>query len=101
MVLLLGTSFKNRVEDLFENILKSDAAPCFLLIFESSLGPHEDAKTVILLQTSLKNRFGGICEYGSQKSCAQSPKMKNARPILGSFLEPNFIKIGLWSCSVL
>ena len=55
------------------------------MIFESSLGPHEDAKTVILLNTSLKNRFGGICEYGSQKSGAQRPKMKKAHLILAPF----------------
>ena len=40
---------------------------------------------MILLETSLKNRFGGICEYGSQKSDAQSPKMKKYPPILGAF----------------
>ena len=69
MVFLLGTSFKNRVE----------------LIFDSNLAPPEEAKTVILLVTSLKNRFGGICEYGSQKSDAQSPKMKKTPLILGAF----------------
>ena len=40
---------------------------------------------MILLETSLKNRFGGICEYGSQKSDAQSPKMKKTPLILGAF----------------
>ena len=40
---------------------------------------------MILHETSLKNRFGGICENGSQKSDAQSPKMKKYPPILGAF----------------
>ena len=55
------------------------------MIFERNLAPPEEAKTVILLETSLKNRFGGICEYESQKSGAQRPKSKNPWTILGPF----------------
>ena len=65
----------------------------FLLIFESSLGPHEDAKTVILLHTSLKNSFGGICEYGSPKSGAQSPKMKKSQLFGDPFWNQNSSKL--------
>ena len=43
------------------------------------------SKPLILLETSLKNRSGGICEYESQKSGAQRPKSKNAWTILRPF----------------
>ena len=48
------------------------------------MGLRDDAQMVILLQTSLTNRFGGICEFGIEKTAPQS--LKNEKLFLGGTL---------------